>query len=1131
MNYILYGQLISNAKHIFRIMKITVVALFASVISLYATEVSSQNTKISIRADQLSTKEIIAKIEKQTDYLFVYNKNEVDVTKIVSLNVDNEPVSAVLNKIFANTNISYKLMGKNISLVINQDGNLEVKQQKVKTITGVVLDQSGLPIIGANIVEKGTTNGTITDMDGRYSLSVTEGSILQVTYIGYYSQDVKVGVEQTLKIVMKEDTKALDEVIVVGYGTQKKINVTGAIATVYASELSTLSVSNVGQALQGRVAGLQINSNSGAPGAGSGIVLRGLGSFKAATAPLVLIDGVEASIDMISTKDVESISVLKDASATSIYGTRAANGVILITTKKGGKGTLDINLSVDYGMLNPSMELPKPLKAHDMAMLQNEASLNKGGNVVWNEKQLASLDKGTNWLEEGIVSGRRFNPHLSVRGGTDRFGFNAALDYLDEKGIVYNSAYKRLSAMINLDATFSKYFKWGWNTRFVNKIYSNGGADLNNLAKFPSWIAKTNPDGTPGSYNLDPTVHPSQVRPDMINPLFRSDLDKRELSNPNYTIISSMFGELSIGDFKLRSTISGNLYYAFEKKFSPAYIYYDATGKEGNKVIDELSTDRSTLEQKSYHNFEWRIINQLSYNKQIKDHTIGIMLGHDELQVKKQNFTASRRGFANQDIIVLNLGTDNDMARGELSNYAMRSFFGRINYDYKGRYLFEASVRHDGSTAFSPENRWGTFPGASVGWRVSEEKFFPKYNWLDNLKIRLSYGLTGNAPTGFEWLSLLNSGKSYATTGNPNSASGGILQPGMTLPETSLFSPNIKWEESKTVNLGLDLNLFNKLLITAEVYEKKTNDLLFPLQVSSISGVFNGDNPGTQLTNFAAINNKGVELLVQYQDRIGEVDFSTSFTFSRNINEITKINQNNESIGSYTIQKVGHPINSLYGYITDGELYKSEEQIKSTPSLSDAKVGSFIYKDISGPQGNPDGKIDQFDKTIIGNPNPDGVFGLNLYAKWKDFDFSVFAQGELGKDFFNAGPDLTGFNNFEAISWNNFEQVLNRYHPVNNPQGNRPSVGSVGNNPPSTFHVDNVSYLRLRNIEIGYNLSKSVLKNVGLKSVRIYSNVRNLFTITSSKNGFDPERGNDAYSPYAVFPQARVINFGVNVMF
>lgn len=1084
---------------------------------------------ISLKINNVTVKEAMEQLKKTSGYSFVFSSNDINTKQRVSVSAEDATIEEVVKQILkGQAGIDYEIQGKKIVL---KKKNSSVSQQKSGKVTGRVLDAKGEPIIGATIMEKGTSNGTITDFDGNFMLEVPAGASIEISYIGYQTQLLSADINKLMSVTLKEDTEILEEVVVVGYGTQKKVNITGAVSTVDAKEISTMSVSNLGQALQGRVAGLQINSNSGAPGASSGIVLRGLGSFKAATSPLVLVDGVESSIDLVSPKDVESISVLKDASATSIYGTRAANGVILVTTKKGNINTLDLSLSLDYGVLTPCMEMPTPLNAHDMAMLQNEAAINKGGNALWTEEQISKLGVGTNWLEEGIQNGYRFNPHFSARGGSDKFSFNATLDYLDEKGIVYNSAYKRVMGLVNLNANVSKYLKWGWNTRFVNKIYSYGGASLDNLAKFPSWINVVNPDGTPGSYNLDPNIHPAQARPDFINPLYRSDLDVRNLSNPTYTLISSMFAEINVRDFKFRTTLSGNLYYSFGKSFTPSYVYYDATGKDGNHVIEELTTDRSVLTQEAYHNFEWRIINQLSYEKNIKGHNIGIMLGHDELRAKNQNFSASRRGFSNQDILVLSLGTDNDMARGASSNYAMRSFFGRINYDYIGKYLLELSVRHDGSTAFSPKNRWGTFPGGSIGWRISEENFFPKLSWLDNLKLRLSYGLTGNAPTGFEWLSLLQSGKSYATSGNPNSASGGNLIPGVTLPGNILYSPNIKWEESRTSNIGFDLNMFNnKLNVTAEFYQKKTNDLLFPLQVSSISGVFSGDNAGTQLTNFAAIDNKGIELLVQYRDRFGDFDFSGTFTFSRNVNKITKINQDNESIGTYTIQKVGYPINSLYGYVTDGELYKSEEQIESTPSLSDAKVGSFIYKDISGPEGIPDGVIDQFDRTIIGNPNPGGIYGLNLYLGWKNFDFTFFAQGESGKDFFNVGPDLTGFNNFEAISWNNFDHVLDRYHPVNNPNGTRPSVG-LGNNPPSSYHVDNVSYLRVRNIELGYKFPTEILEKVGLKSLRLYANVRNLFTLTSSKSGFDPERGNNAASPYAVFPQPRVINFGVNIMF
>lgn len=1095
MHYILYRQPISKFKHTFRIMKITVVALFAFVFALLATQASSQNVKVSIRANQLSTKEVIAEIEKQTEYLFVYNKNEINVDRLVSLDISNKPLSDVLLQLFDQTAVEYKLVGKNISL-IKRSAETKAAQQKVKVITGVVADQTGEPIIGANVVEKGTTNGVITDMNGTFVMEVKKGAMLQISYIGYQAIEVSANLS-SLKISLHEDTQMIDEIVVVGYGTQKKVNLTGAVSNVKADMLENRSSSNPVNLLTGQVPGMTIIQRSGQPGSDVGTLrVRGIGTLGNAEA-MVIVDGVESSFNTVSPEDIESISVLKDAAASSIYGVRAANGVILITTKKGvaGKPVVTYNGYVGW---QSATRMPNYLDAYNYATLYNEAYANDGLPKPYSDSDLQKFKDGSdtdhypnsNWLDALISeSGMFHNHHLSVVGGNENLKYSLAVGYHDKSGLIPNSDFNKFNIRSNIDAKINSRLNIGmYLSAYRSRSTAPAGASIDDIFYHALRETPVYPiQFQNGNYGLFLNEHSSVAE---------ARLGGKDQNYTNNFQGSAFFDYKIIEGLTLKGNASATFNSGNQHKFQQSISYYAADSDDPIKKTRSMAID---FERKSW---EVNLQAYLNYNKSFGRHTIGALLGYSQLYNQYREFGASRKDLpGNNNLGEVNAGDVTTQSnQGNMIEYALRSAFGRVNYTFADKYLFEANLRYDGTSRFPKNNRFGAFPSFSAGWRISEESFYHA-DWMENLKLRASWGQLGNQEIGnYAFYNTYVFGQNYSF--------GNMLTPGVSI-NNKMGNSIITWEKTDQVDVGLDASfLAGKLSFSGDFFIKNTKDILLDLPIPDVVGV---DAP-TQ--NAGKVRNTGVELLLTHNNQVRDFKYFATFNFSYVHNEITDLKG-----GDTPGRSVGDPINNIYGYVCEG-IFKDQAEIDKHPKQSTGEVvpGDLKYKDL-----NNDKVVDEKDRTSLGTYFPKINLGLRLGLEYKNFDFSALFQGtgmvdavvreQVGKAFYNGGGVV--------------ENYLDRWTPENpNAQYPRLSMKDTQKNwETSSFWMQNASYLKMRNIQLGYTIPKSFLYKSGVSNLRLYFSADNLFTITGFDN-VDPE------APYgSYYPLTKNYSFGINLSF
>lgn len=1093
MNYILYRQSILEIKHIFRIMRITIVALFTCIHTLFAVEANSQNAKVSILANGLSVQKVISEIEKQTDYLFVYDKNQVNINRKVSLSANNESVSDVLNKIFEGTGVTYKVVGKNITLIKGRDAdNNMIDQQISKKITGTVVDQSGEPVIGANILEKGNKiNGTITDIDGVFSLNVPENSTLLISYIGYKTQELTVRNKTAFNIVLTSDLEELDEVVVVGYGTQKKVNLTGAVGSVRPEDMGDVQTNSVSSMIKGHLSGVQITQNSRSPGSGSTIRIRGVGTLgaDAKNDPLLVVDGqaVDYGIETIDPNDIESVSVLKDASSAAIYGSRAANGVILLTTKRGAKGIgkLVVNTYVSVQSMIKEYDV---LNAEEYAMLQNEAYKNAGLTPVFADP--ASYGRGTDWMDEITQSAITQEYNVNFSKGSDLSNYYISGTFYSQDGIIKNTGYDRASFRFNGDATILPKLKVG-NSVALTWNQSYGNSVLGSAMVAPSTMSVKKEDGSWGE--------PGQGEGG-VNPVYMSELYRGNKTHA-WRALANLYVEYQILD-ELKFKVTGAIDFTANNKRA----YYPKVSEIGEYTdfADQKLEDNITL------GYTWQNDYLLYFNKDWEKHHLDAMAGLSLQANQDKAVNGTVRGFLNDEehMQVLNAGQRDWRATGGLTRWSMLSYFGNVNYNFMSRYLFSFNMRVDGSSRFGKNNKYGYFPSGSMAWRINSEEFMEDVSWISNLKLRASYGSLGNQEIGlYSFLDQLNVSQ-WALFGD-----GTVRTPGVS--SLSLIDPNIKWETTTITNIGVDLGVLdNTLSLVAEYYIKDTKDILLSYPIPSTVG------KNAPTVNAGKVRNTGFEMELRYNNKFGDLSLNTSLIYGYNHNEVRGLIQEQDfltSTTSYNIvrrSEIGHPINSIYGYVMEG-IYQTEEEIANSPSWSKAEVGSIKFKDL-----NNDNKIDAEDRTYIADAMPHSTLGVNLSMQYKGFDFSMFWQGEFGRELFWAG--VGGM--YPVTDWRNVNTVwLDRWTgPGSTNEMPKPKYGE-GYLDVSTFHIKSADYFRLKNISLGYTFN---LKNV--MKARVYVAGQNLLTFTPFP-GIDPEMSGVG-SPTS-YPQARSYTIGLNLNF
>lgn len=998
-----------------------------------------------------------------------------------------------------------------------------VQAQEPNVVKGTVTDTNGAPLIGVSILVKGTTTGVVSDVDGNFSLSVKTGETLSFSYVGYTTQEILVGKEKMLKVVLKEDAKNLEEVVVVGYGTQKKVNLTGAVSSITAEELANKPVMSTAQALAGLAPGLSVVSNSGRPGAGASVKIRGTGTFSSAgTDPLVLIDGLSGSLDDVDPNDIQSISFLKDAASASIYGNRAANGVILVETKKGAQGKTTITYNASFGWQTPT-ELPDFLPSWEYAEYYNMAMSNMGLAEAYSAEQIQKYKDGSDpdnypnvnhlkWLLES-ESGFQHQHNISVRGGNATTNYNLSVGYRKQDGLTAKTSNERMTALFSLQSQLSRALQLNLNINAYNNRYNAPNGEPQSIDGMIGYAVREAPiyagQKSDGSFGYQDNYSPEAW---LAGESFVQNISR------NVSASGQLKWTTPIEGLSLTGKAGVNYWTKYDKAYR-AETYFD----------DSKTVGPSTLSIWTANNTYTTLEALLNYEKQIQKHSIKILAGTSVEQSVNRGLEGYRNTFPNNFLYELGSGDASTATNNStLEEYALVSFFGRVNYSFADRYLLEANLRYDGSSRFSKDNRWGIFPSVSAGWRISEENFWKESKMadvFDNLKLRASFGVLGNQNIGvYPYQQTYDLGHNYPL-GNP-----ATLVPGTYV--STYKNPDITWEKTAITNVGLDFGLFNGSLNgSVEYFYKYTSDILAPVEVTSIMGRSVGQS------NVGAVSNKGIEVNLTYNGRIGkDFRFSISPNFTWVKNAVEKLaNGATEEINNNRI--VGQPIGIIYGYQTDG-LFVDQAEIDAAPEQlvgkSDLKPGYVKYKDISGPDGVPDGKVDaQYDRTVLGGTTPKFYYGLNLSASYKGFDFSALLQGLGGYDRLIGSYMAYAFYNGGQIQrW----QAENCW-TVDNPDkwAEYPRIETLNMNntnlQTSDYWVRNASFLRVKNVQIGYTLPKQWTSKVGIENVRVYVSGQNLFSFNSFYQGWDPENEIGTGDSPSYYPITAIYSFGFNLKF
>ena len=1171
-----------------RAMKLTCALLFAASFGVFATG-NAQTMRVNIQVDNVATEKVLSEIEKQTDYLFVYNKKEVDLKRKTSVNAVNKTTAEVLSTIFNGTDIIYAIEGENIMLM-RKEQNLAVVPDAVQQdnkITGTVLDPTGMPVIGANIMIKGTTNGTITDMDGKFSLDVPKGATLVVTYVGYTNQEISVGNQKKLSITLREDSEALDELVVVGYSTQKKVNLTGSVSTVsFDDKLTSRPVTDVSQMLNGASPGLQIMQSSGEPNAESfSYNIRGVGTLNSSS-PLILVDGMEQSISMVNPSDIASVSILKDAASCAIYGNRGANGVILITTKSGSDGKISISYDGTVSYNEPFKIIHTISDYVPYMKLMNESANNLGNSDIFSQSSIdlweaANADPNgtsasgypnyvaypnTDWWDE-IYTKQWMQKHsISLNGKEKKTGYSMSFSYIDNPGVVKKTGYQRYMGRVNLYSDITDWLRVGtrtWGNVTDRDVSSSGSGFFNSIntmkmlpCTYPYYDGKY---GAPEGPEDDPQSH---------NPLW----------------------DMAVSDGHDKYTQLYTDWYAqvkFLKHFTYNFDFYYKDLRREKKTVDTSigkysflkgaystgAADPSTLYTYMYYTREntTKLNHLLNYNQSFGGHDVSAMIGYEEQTYKYRVTDVSKLGLTDAGVNDLDAATTPYSTSGYGTEYTARSVFGRMDYAYKGKYLFEFNLRYDGSSRFAPDYRWGAFPSFSAGWRMSEEAWLNSVDWLSNLKLRASWGKLGNNSIGnYDWQSVYSSA---------NYSTGQAITSGIAI--TSIANAALTWEETAVTNVGIDYGFFdNRLSGNIDIYNKLTSGILYTPDMFMVMGTATAPKE-----NIAEVTNRGVEFELGWQDQIGEnFSYSIRGQFSFNKNFVSKYkgklergwnadhteystNIGDVSTGSTTRVIEGHTINEFYlpnvykgngsyfnadgsvnvnGGPKDG-MIRTENDMKWLQAMVDAGhsfqpynniaqnalwYGEYIYADANGDgiYGN------SYDSEFQGTSTaPKYNFGLYASANWKDFDFSMTWGGAAGFSIYyystsrNSSETTYGYAIPDAVAEDHyFFDPANPSDPRTNTTSKQPrlvNLSGAQSSANSSLHLEKGNFAKLRNLTLGYTLPRELSKKFFVERLRVYVSGENLFAITGF-SGQDPEmRTTVGYSTM------RQYAFGINVSF
>ena len=969
------------------------------------------------------------------------------------------------------------------------------------TVQGVVKDQTGETVIGASVMEKGTTNGTITGIDGDFSLNMSSNGTLVVPFVGYKTQEVQVKGQKQLQVVLSEDAEMLDEVVVIGYGTMKKSDLTGAVSSIGNKDIKDSPVSNLGQAIQGKISGVQI-VDAGKPGDNVSIKIRGLGSINNCD-PLVVIDGVPTDLGLSSLNmaDVERLDVLKDASATAIYGSRGANGVVMITTKRGTEGKGKLAVSANYSFQNAT-NVPSLLNAAQYAELSNDMMVNSGRNPNPEWANPSELGAGTDWMDELLRTGVMQNYTVSYSGGNEKSHYYVSGGFLDQSGIVKSVNYRRFTFQSNSDAQVLKWLKFSNNITFSADTKKSGSYNIGDALKALPIYPVKNEDGSWSGPDGNSEWYGSTR-----NPIGPTELNKSQTDG--YNFLANLTAELTFTKWlKFKSTFGYDAKFWFIDNFTPKYNWKPTPTEE---------TSRYKSDNKSF-TYLWD--NYFLFDHTFAEkHRVGLMAGMSAQWNTNDYLNAQKNVFMFDNVHEMDNGEEMYAIGGNETEWALLSYMARVNYSYEDRYLLTATIRRDGSSRFGKKHRWGTFPSVSVAWRASQEKWFPKNDYINDLKVRAGYGVTGSQASVGNYSYLA----SYNTSVYPFGISSGNQT---ALVSSTLANPYIHWEEVAQTNIGFDASLFNsRVMFSFDAYLKETRDMLVKASIPITSGF---EDTTTTYTNAGKVRNQGIEMSLHTINLTGELGWETNLTATYNKNKIKDLNSDvpyyiNQINNSYvTMLAKDYPINVFYGYVTDG-IFQNQSEVNTHAVQPGAEPGDIRFRDL-----NNDGVINDSDRTVIGNPNPSWLFSMNNSLSYKGFELSVFLQGIAGNKIYNANNiDNTGM----AAAYNQTTDVLKRWQGEGTSNSMPRAVfGDPNQNTRvSDRFVENGSYLRLKNITLSYTFPKQWLQKAQIENARLSLSCENVATITGY-SGFDPEVGINGIDQNR-YPISRTFSLGLNFNF
>ena len=1126
-------------RALFMIMRAFIFLLCTTVFGI-TSEKSFSQEKILIHVDKLvSVDEVFVIIQDQTKYRFLYPVELFVNAPKVQLKKGEIGVDELLRQSLSHSAFEFDLSRKN-RIVIRErrssDKPVEVFEEQQFEISGTVNDELGQPLPGASIVEKGTTNGTQTDFDGNFSIAVAnEDAVLVVSYIGFSNKEIPLAGQTSISVILEESAAGLDEVVVVGFGTQKKLNLTGAVSSVQSEDIQNRPITSASQALQG-IQGVYINQVGGQPGNDAATIrVRGVGTLNDNN-PLVLVNGIEFSINDLNPNDIESITVLKDAASAAIYGSRAANGVVLVTTKKGSQKS-EISYSTSVG-IQEVISLPRVVKDPIRWMeLYSQAQLNFGTNenaLVFPQSLIDEYRMGmqtdpftypnTDWYDTMFDPAFIQEHNLRFTGGSDKTSFSLSLGLLDQEGVLRSTDSDRYTANLNINSEMNKSITIGGT---FNVSYKNMHEPVVGIAETMQMIFKAQPYHPTkledGNYGMNFFDIPGHRR--FRNPLALTDEGDSDIRNVK--LFLNTFAEIKLPlDIVYKINMGFTSDAQRRKIFTPQIVLYDAKTKEptqiqagGNPFVTFEGQERG-VDQRDDESQNWTIFNTLNWSRSFNDYTdLSILLGNSYEKFDRSFFTAGNEGYLSNDLYELNAGSINPVVSGTTTESSLISYFGRANYVLNNKYLLEANFRYDGSSRFAEGNKWGFFPSVSAGWRLNEENFLKDVDWLGQLKARASWGQLGNERIGlFRYLDLIAPGQDYIF--------GNTINPG-----TAVLVDNddeISWETTTISNIGLDATFFGgKLSSTIEYFDKTTEDVLRPVGIPSQVGALGGP-----IRNIGTIENKGLEVALGYRDVLGDFRYDISGNITYITNKVVDLNGeiilddfSSDRRGPFNITQEGKPINQFYLYQSDG-LFQSQEEIDSHAFQgADTQPGYIRFKDMDN-----NGVIDLNDRRAAGNTIPKYTYSFNIKLGYKNFSLNTFWQGVGDVQTYNKHVSGVPFwfgtslpVGWAEDSWTPDNRdasfpIITRYQDTQNTLFRD-----------SDYWLLDASYLRLKNIQLSYDFNPELVSKLGMTKLSIFCNAQNLLTFTSLKD-FDPETellGNDFFN----YPSTKIYTLGFNLSF